>query len=105
MVRAVKADKADRAQVKRNTMTKSSNHSCSVVASDKASKERDCVSKDRTMNASDHDNSFSSKGVASLAVGVSGVRCNEKNVAAVIHQHLMMSVDVELNPGPLDGKC
>ena len=109
VVRAVRADKADRARVKDITVTTfSTSHSCSVVASsDKAGKEGDCVSKGHTTDPSNCKNSHSSKGVAFtspvLSVGVFGVRGHVRYLQAVIRQRLLMSGDVELNPGPLDG--
>jgi hypothetical protein len=111
VVCAVKADTADRAQVKDSTVTTSSSHSCSVItSSDKACKEEDYISesKDCTVVQSNHENSHSSKGIAFTfpipSVGVFGVR---GHLQAVIRQRLLMSGDVELNPGPLDGmhKC
>ena len=109
VVRAIRADKADHAQVKDSTVTTPSSHSCSVVASDKASRELEghSVSKDRTMDPSNCENSHSSMGIAFTSpvpsVGVFGVRGNVRYLRAVIRQHLFMSGDVELNPGPLDG--
>ena len=109
VVHAVRADKADRAQVKDSTVIMSStSHSCSVVASsDKACKERDCVSKGRTTDPSDHEISHSSKGIAFTfsvpSIGVFGMRGHVQYLRAVIRQRLLTSGDVELNPGPLDG--
>ena len=108
VVHAVRADQADSALMKDNAVTISStSHSCSVVASsDKAGKEGDCVSKGYNTDPSNHVNSHSSKGITlnstspTPSVGVFGVR---GHVQAVIYQHLLMSGDVELNPGPLDG--
>jgi hypothetical protein len=86
VVRAVRADKSidktDHAQVK-----------CSTV---------DC-----TVDSSNHENSHSSKGIAFTfpvpSVGVFDVRGHVRYIRAVIRQRLLMSGDVELNPGPLDG--
>ena len=110
MVRAVRADKADHARVKSSTVTTSSSRSCSVVASsEKAGKEGDCVSKGHNTDPSNHVNSHSSKGITlnftspTLSAGVFGVRGHVRYLWAVIRQRLLMSGDVELNPGPLDG--
>ena len=53
-------------------------------------------------------NSHSSKGIAFTlpvpSVGIIfGVRGHMRYLRAVIRQRLLMSGDVELNPGPLDG--
>ena len=109
VVRAVSADKADCARMKDITVTTSStSHSCCVVkSSDKAGKEGDCVSKDRTVDPSSLDDSHSSKGIAftsPVSVGVFGVRGHVRYLRVVIRQCLLMSGDVELNPGPLDGE-
>ena len=109
VVRAVRANKADRARVKDSTVTTSStSHSCSAVASsDKTGKEGDHVSKGHTMDPSNHENSHSSKGIAFTSpvpsAGVFGVKGHVRYLRAVIRQHLLISGDVELNPGPLDG--
>ena len=101
VVCAVKADKADRAQLKDSTVTKSSN------ASDKACKEGGCISKDHTEDPSNYENSYSLKYMASpsptQAVGAFDGGGNVRCLRAVICQRLLMSGDVELNPGPLDG--
>ena len=113
VVRAVRADKADRTQVydsidDSTVITSTTIHSCGVVASsDKAGKEGCCVSKGRTMDPSNRDDSHSSNGIAFTSpvpsVGVFGVRGHVRYLRAVVRQRLLMSGDVELNPGPLDG--
>ena len=104
VVRAVRADRADRAQVTDSTVTTSFSHGCSVISSDKAGKDRDCISKGYTTDPSNCENSHSSKGIAFTSpLGVFGVRGHVRYLRAVIRQRLLMSGDVELNPGPLDG--
>ncbi len=102
VVRAVKADKRDHAQVK----CTSSSHNCSVAASGKAF-EGHCIPKDCTVDPSNHDNPHSSKDVAFIfpipSIGEFGVRGHVRYLRAVIRQCLLMSGDVEVNPGPLDG--
>ena len=110
VVRAIKADRADHtAEVKGDTVTnrKSSNRKaeCNVVIAKAVAS----MSKDRTVDPSNHDASCGSKDIASdstnptLAVGVLGMRGYVRYLQAVIRQRLLMSGDVELNPGPLDG--
>ena len=81
---------------------------CAVMRADKDDRARgDYVSKDRTTDPSSHENSHSSKGIIFTSpvpsIGVFGVRGHVRYLRAVICQHLLMSGDVELNPGPLDG--
>ncbi len=103
VVRAVKAD-----HVKGGTVTKPCRHKteCSPVTSDKA-KAVDHMSKDRTVDRSNHEASYSSKVIAvttpTLAVGAFDARGHVRYLQAIIHQRLLLSGDVELNPGPLDG--
>ena len=107
VVRAVKADRADHAEVKGDTVTnrKSSNRKaeCNVVTA----KAVVYTSEDHTVDPPNHEASCSANFMAStnptLAVGVFDVRGHVRYLRAVIRQRLLMSGDVELNPGPLDG--
>ena len=104
----VRAVKADYPQNKGGTMAKPYRHKieCRTVTSDKA-KAVDCTSKDHTVDRSNHEASYSSKVIAAttsiLAVGVFDVRGYVRYLQAIIRQRLLLSGDVELNPGPLDG--
>ena len=65
------------------------------------------MSKDRTVDRSNHKASCSSKVIAAttptLAEGALDVRDHVRYLQAIIHQRLLLSGDIELNPGPLDG--
>ena len=107
VVRAVKADRADHAEIKGGTVTdhKSSNRKaeCNVITAKTVA----CTSKDHTVDPPNHEAGCSANFMAStfptLAVGVFDVRGHVQYLRAVIRQRLLMSGDVELNPGPLDG--
>ena len=104
----VRAVKADHLQFKGGTVAKPCRHKseCSSVTSDKV-KVVDCMSKDRTVDRSNHKASCSSKVIAAttptLAEGAFDVRGHVRYLRAIIHQHLLLSGDIELNPGPPDG--
>ena len=104
----VRAVKADHVQFKGGTVARPYSHKtgCSPITSDKA-KAVDCMSKDRTVDRSNHEASYSSKIIAAttptLAVDAFDVRDHVRYLRAIIHQRLLLSGDIELNPGPLDG--
>ena len=107
VVGAIKADREDRAKVKGGSMTmhrKSSNHKAerNVVTA----KALVCTSKDHTVDSSNHKASYSSNFMASTSpapvMSLFDVR-GHVYLQAVIRQRLLMSGDVELNPGPIDG--
>ena len=103
----VRAVKADHVQIKGGTVAKPYHKTeCRAVTSDKP-KVVDCMSKDRTVDRSNHEAGYSSKIIAAttptLAVGVFDVRGHVRYLWAIIHQRLLLSGDIELNPGPLDG--
>ena len=103
VVRAIKADREDRAKVKGDNMTpcKSSNHKAERnVVTAKA------VVKDRTVDPSNHEAGCSSNFMASTSpvpvMSLFDVR-GHVYLRAVIRHRLLMSGDVELNPGPING--
>ena len=97
VVRAIKADREDRAKVKGGSMT----HLKSAESNHKAERNVEalvCTPKDRTVDPSNFMASTSPAPVMSL-FDVRG----HVYLWAVIRQRLLMSGDVELNPGPIDG--
>ena len=104
----VRVVKADHAQVKGDTVAKLYGHKteCRAVTSDKV-QAVNCMSKDRTVDRSNHEASYSPKIIAvstpALTVGAFDVRGHVRYLRAIILQRLLLSGDIELNPGPLDG--
>ena len=108
VVRAVRADKGDYTQVRGGIAAKPSKHNheadCSTVPYDKA-KAVDYTSKDHTVDQSNRYSHVMGQGstTPTVAVGALDVRGHVRYLGAIIRQHLLLSGDVELNPGPLDG--